>query len=140
MAELTSDIIAKREANKQRAIEKLRAARERLAAAKGGSSSSNGSNISSSNNSSNAGTFNLNGKRPAETTPGPGPSQHRKANQPTQRRDYSSRLTENYIEFDFSKMKDSKGGFMSDETAVKSKEDQMKEWKQQEKLNQARKY
>lgn len=147
MAELTPDIIAKREANKQRAIDKLRAARERLAAAKGGSSSNsskaNSSSVNSSNSSTNAGTFNVNGKRPAETTPGPGPgpSQHRKANNPTQRRDYSSRLTENYIEFDFSKMKDSKGGFISDEAAVKSKEEQMKEeWKQQEKLRRGRKY
>lgn len=134
MADLTSEVIAKREANKQRAIEKLKAARERLAAAKSGTSIN-------SNNKNNVIITNNNGKRPAEGLPEPGPSQHRKANQPTARRDYSSRLTENYIEFDFSKMKDSKGGFMSDEASIKSKEQHMKEeWKKQEKLNQAREY
>lgn len=44
---------------------------------------------------------NSNGKRPLETPTGDSAvnSQHRKANQPTPRRDFSRKLAENYIEY-----------------------------------------
>lgn len=148
MVDLTPDQLAKREANKQRAIEKLKAARERLAAQKmnasvGGnrpekpmrgsapSISSSSSAAPSSSQTNTIGGVNINNKRPNEN------GQHRNAATKKFRDDYTSRLTQNYIEYDFSKVKDSKGGFMTSQEEKKELDKKMQdEWKEHERLNQ----
>lgn len=120
-----------------------------MAAQKSGSGGSGGGTSASA-------STNRNGKRSAESagmvSTGPGPSsartapasaapgtsaQHRKGTEQTPRQDYTPRrrLAENYIEYDFAKMKDSKGGFLSEEKPLDDAK-KLDQWKKEDRLHQ----
>lgn len=111
MSSLTPEQQARKEANRQRALERLKATKERLVAAKSG-----GNKID---------------KGKAKVT-----GQNRDATKPLDRIEAVNEKFKNYIEYDFAKMKDDKGGFIVDEEAEAPQGMTMEEW--QAKQNEAR--
>jgi DNA-repair protein complementing XP-A cells len=115
------------EQSRQRALERLKATKEKLAAAQSGSGSK-------------PSTITDIKKRPLEQgeSSSRNTSQHRDATKPLDRLEPAKKF-KNYIEYDFSKLQDSRGGFMVEDDNAESEGMTLEEWKEKQKLLQPRK-